>query len=463
MGIIQPVILIYTHLLLQIDIITCVDISSLMHAYEAVCGGMVCETTELKFHRQNGTLTNKHFCPACSCNETCFKTRNCCPDLFLKLPFVCVKTSIWNHEGLDVDTPHVAMIETCPLNVVQAVNSKCAFSVDMKNKLQNVPVTSRKTGLTYRNIHCLRCNEESGVKIEPWDIEIQCQEFADFNFLSSYEEVIEQAERGRCNISYSSIAVNSLWDDVCYGSPKLNNSDTSKVINKCNVTGTWNVFDPDIEYMCKMYDNKFRVFKNIFCYMCNPPIITEIPIGVCNVIGLWELYEQQTEEGFETVGGRTDINQFKNHYCFLCNVGSRRRTRSLFFNHYEMEEHFQIDTLAHALNFTVTLTFSRLNITEIIKGGKQFLESTNKDEINFFNSNKPYQVATVPTSLDMEKLMLKYVASTGKANFNRNYSFVNNIRQPCDNSNTCFFSSTCCIEKYFEKQVKCTDNSIDGD
>jgi hypothetical protein len=59
--------------------------------------------------------------------------------------------------------------------------------------VKNVPVSSVKSGITYRNIHCSACNDERNEDIVPWRINIDCAHLVDFNFLSSYAEIYNVA------------------------------------------------------------------------------------------------------------------------------------------------------------------------------------------------------------------------------------------------------------------------------
>jgi hypothetical protein len=52
-------------------------------------------------------------------------------------------------------------------------------------------------------MHCAKCNNEIDKYIIQWTFETDCAQFADFNFLSSYTEIIEYAKKQECNIYYS--------------------------------------------------------------------------------------------------------------------------------------------------------------------------------------------------------------------------------------------------------------------
>lgn len=41
------------------------------------------------------------------------------------------------------------------------------------------------------------------------------------------------------------------------------------LVDKCNITGEWEVHDEDILNACKNYKNQYGVFLNVFCFLCN--------------------------------------------------------------------------------------------------------------------------------------------------------------------------------------------------
>jgi hypothetical protein len=67
-------------------------------------------------------------------------------------------------------------------------------------------------------------------------------------------------------------------------------------VSSCNVSGMWKEYDEDIDFACQTYKNKHKFFKNIFCYICNPPVtsgeisriinITFLFLGVFNDFGI---------------------------------------------------------------------------------------------------------------------------------------------------------------------------------
>jgi hypothetical protein len=47
------------------------------------------------------------------------------------------------------------------------------------------------------------------------------------------------------------------------------------LIDNCNVIGTWKRYDKDINFACNTFENDLKFYKNIFCYLCNPPDVLD--------------------------------------------------------------------------------------------------------------------------------------------------------------------------------------------
>jgi hypothetical protein len=65
-----------------------------------------------------------------------------------------------------------------------------------------------------------------------------------------------------CSIAYLLAQNSGIEPRLCNGGD----------INECNISGTWQHYDQEIEFACHFYDSKYHFFKNVFCYMCNPPL-----------------------------------------------------------------------------------------------------------------------------------------------------------------------------------------------
>lgn len=264
------------------------NVSNIYGAYESVCGSLFCE--HIKVLNISNMSDYGDFCGECSCDRSCILNSNCCPDYFFS-HLSCVETNFlrFNTDRKN-DQRSVAMKVKCPDVADPETKQLCEITEDVENQLQNMPVSSTKTGFTYRNIHCFECHNESSADVKHWDLEIHCIEFTDFNFISSYSEIISYAKSKKCNMFYSHDYFGFPNDIYCG-----NNKPFLNTVSSCNESGTWLTYDEDIELACQIYDHKYHVFKNVFCYMCNPPLSISDPISRCNTTGLWTPYNEEIQ------------------------------------------------------------------------------------------------------------------------------------------------------------------------
>ena len=172
--------------------------TSLMQEYYILCGPDYFCLDASKTHQYDIHPTYSHahleLCPECSCDFTCVRIGNCCPDIFFALPELqCVNRTIIqgrNDTALDQYVSEL-MVVTCPPNTDGALREKCESQFDTQSRLQNFPVTGLEMPLTYYNQYCAECHEVKD--FIRWSLDINCTLFADFNFLSTLDEVISMA------------------------------------------------------------------------------------------------------------------------------------------------------------------------------------------------------------------------------------------------------------------------------
>lgn len=347
----------------------CLELSYVMDAYRARCGNKVCGP-------QKSDSTNemiREYCPECICEDICIFFNNCCPDHYFRFRLSCIATSLLDLNPIP-NEKSIAMISHCPVSSDNTTKKKCEMYTSLLQKFQNIPVYSRKSGLTYRNIHCSVCHNESLRDIHQWKIEIQCAEFADFNFLSSYSEIFDYAEEKKCDIFYSSSEIYGLHINTCEDNSIRDNA----MISKCNVSGTWKKYDADIDFACRIYDNKFYFFKNIFCHLCNPPddvTINEV-ISKCNATGLWNAFSADLEKAcFNNIQSPL-TTPFKNIYCYLCNINDRNKTHNM---HFKELVYFIEEKMENKSKFVLQFKSLDLNLESIIDSGTKYIKDTNPE------------------------------------------------------------------------------------
>ena len=304
-----------------------IDYTSLMQKYYLLCGPEYLCMAPNATHQFDIIPQNSYrhlgLCPHCLCDYGCVRRGDCCPDVFFRFPKQqCVnRTIIQGRKDITHDQEFSElMVTTCPEGSDKQVREKCEGTFDTNERLQNVPITSKENfALTYVNKYCAQCH---GVKnVLSWSLDIDCAEFADFNFLSTLGEVINLAYDSRCifqaYISERDLPI-KVNPEICYDPDSQKNR---RIYTKCNETGLWRTLDPSIHYACESrYHMEYRVFKNIFCYMCNPSVHKDHGIiHQCNVTGIWDSFEDDLKQACTELPEIQATIPYKNIFCYLCN------------------------------------------------------------------------------------------------------------------------------------------------
>ncbi|XP_063439695.1 uncharacterized protein LOC134720991 [Mytilus trossulus] len=430
------------------------NISKILDMYVSACGKQLCDQSKNISHGYQllyNTSVNLGVCPSCECDLDCVTRGDCCPDLFFSLHLSCTETKLLHKKYNKPDAPLFIMVGTC--NGTESERTRQCDSVfSPRDHLQNGPVTSRKTGLTYRNKHCSKCLNESIADLIPWRLEIDCLNFADFNFLSSYSEIISLATEQECNIFY--IASDSIKQPRNCSTV----NEAPGFVNKCNITGTWRNYDSSLEYACHHYDNRYKLFRNIFCFMCNPPEPTTL-ISECNVTGYWDSYHVDLLEACLRTPKSGITTPFKNYYCYLCNrnstIGSSKYLDAKM-NISEMmsDRYFKLEFHIEALDIRF--------IKEKIINDIHIQDEFEKEKSRKFTMNTKTEVQSeknikMYNTLNLTNIHRKYYAMMGTGYLCDRQSTQKSMNA-CDCDDNCYFKSKpCCIDKMFERSTACTD------
>ncbi|KAK3082945.1 hypothetical protein FSP39_009741 [Pinctada imbricata] len=173
--------------------------TSLMREYLLLCGPeYFCFESRQTYKWEignNDNFRNQRLCPECRCDKSCVNRGDCCPDLFFSFPKLeCVNRTIIKATENDRkrDSQFSALMVTdCPTGSDPDVSMKCTNLTDTKSRLLNFPVTAVEFPIHYYNRHCAKCNNVTEFKT--WKLDIFCGLMADFNYLSSVEDVISMA------------------------------------------------------------------------------------------------------------------------------------------------------------------------------------------------------------------------------------------------------------------------------
>ncbi|XP_060074623.1 uncharacterized protein LOC132554334 [Ylistrum balloti] len=300
------------------------DLNTLIHQFLLMCGyDYICHISNfpmLTFPAPDESYNITGVCPTCHCDNECMSRGDCCPDVYFALPpMTCVNTTLLNAtysskiRKLTPKPPSYEIVSSCPNGTGSRDRNRCEKTYSIKELLIRPPVASTKFPVSYKNKYCAKCNGENNTS--NWILDIDCLKFADFNFLSTYQEIIDQARNRKCRMRYT-----PMQHPVRPCELKIQPKD-KKITRSCNVFGSWKAFNQAIKLACEStYQLQFRQYKNVFCYMCNPPThISDDVIGRCNTTGMWYPYDAGLERACLYHSASQNTRPFKNIFCYLCN------------------------------------------------------------------------------------------------------------------------------------------------
>ncbi|BFZ01119.1 hypothetical protein BsWGS_04158 [Bradybaena similaris] len=163
--------------------------------------------------------------------------------------------------------------KSCPPNYLDDdVNSKCQNDISLAELDTDtfLHVTDNITGYIYYNEYCATCNSVS--QFTTWDLLVECM---------SYMSVFPARTPGellRLSLASDSGCTTSQWSPIDYAAYSCENSwFTRTVVDTCNVTGEWRVYDENVARACadtsglvsRVKVDEDQMYKNVFCAICN--------------------------------------------------------------------------------------------------------------------------------------------------------------------------------------------------
>ncbi|KAK3598839.1 hypothetical protein CHS0354_007445 [Potamilus streckersoni] len=230
----------------------------------------------------------------CTCSEDCIRTTTCCPDN----PYSYMKQSCLNIAiYLPVGSNQLArkMVDACPYHETHILPI-CREGVS--RSIFDVPVSSKRTRLSYVHRLCALCSMEKDNDLEPWEPVVAKCVSSPSEMTESFMDmaVLKQLlSEGKCVLVYNESVA---YDRNCI--PSVANENVEGIVDSCNVSGLWDRYDPDIDWACKHYATQFEQFANVFCFICNPDLVSHTSgplIDTCNVTGYWKENDITIEQG----------------------------------------------------------------------------------------------------------------------------------------------------------------------
>ncbi|KAL3882706.1 hypothetical protein ACJMK2_029019 [Sinanodonta woodiana] len=251
----------------------------------------------------------------CVCDNNCAHFQKCCPDN----PYAYLKQSCLNIALYQSERSYKVartMVDACPYHENHTLPI-CRTRVT--RSIFDVPVLSNKTLLAYVHRLCALCSLEKDNDLQPWEpVLAKC--------VSSHSEMAGDQmnttvlkrllSEGECVLVYNDLIPN-FYNCI----PSILR--VPGIVDSCNVTGMWERYDPDIDWACKHYTSQFEQFANVFCYICNPDIVSHNSgplIDTCNISGYWAQNDITIEQGCLQDNSLPRFHPFKNAFCYICNM-----------------------------------------------------------------------------------------------------------------------------------------------
>ncbi|KAL3832445.1 hypothetical protein ACJMK2_024087 [Sinanodonta woodiana] len=463
-----------------------VDRSKLIADTVLLCGiHSICNQSAIPFSVLPETEQQISSCAPCSCDVDCWSRGDCCVDLpYLYLTSSCQSTQlIFNGSNAQVNTNNkFEMIASCPETTLNLeIKEKCDDFRNEGSFLNNdiqAPVTSVITHVIYRNKYCASCHGDHDVI--PWDRFAECETPFDINIISTMNEFKTAFSEYNCSLLYEfPSSVQAIKHKRC------TNNHVGYTISTCNETGLWMDYDPSIEWACESFQPGvifLEDFQNIFCYICNPSIATvhhDVIIDRCNVTGEWQLYDKGLEDGCLNLPSIRRLRPFKNVYCMLCNGRNTRNNTlqghlgdlSLFISSslYGMIAHVQFSetSLSNLLGNRVAYWERSMVKFDIgMEAAKSdFINGDRTKNILIRNSSffVSYKVQRDIQRICAENSVCLHSNQDGySSSINSSHSiFCNSSYGCCSCNNNCLYDTTCCVNLLLnENPYDCISNEI---
>ena len=184
----------------------------------------------------------------------------------------CIRPQLFYKPNVHPDSSAYKMVISCPADFPDALKTKkCKAGQNNTNISDAIPITSKLTGLTYVNKHCLFCNEPqvSTASCDEWQIQLDDRYTNYRHRIILYpQSLMYWASNYFFNVHFVPKTQSSVKNCITYD------------VSSCNQTGLWDNYNKSIESVCRHGDDlpithsvngNILLFKNIACVHCNAP------------------------------------------------------------------------------------------------------------------------------------------------------------------------------------------------
>lgn len=423
------------------------NLTRLMSIYINSCGedGVCKDWPGLTNYQRNPIQTR---CPPCSCEDTCFRDKTCCPDKFFERKITRFRYPLSQMQMLiekSVSFPRYPVIDSCPPSAEKSYKSLCIRPSDGIE--ERIFVTSLVSNYTYYNIFCALCNGENKSNTVEWDIYIDGY-FHFMYFIESRNEMFTFLKR--------------FDNSVMFTPPeRLHSIISTAHAEKKTYSEISCPDDEDLQIACSSsYVNEFRLYKNVFCLLCKLKRLKRSH----HLINSCQTSVTDTIHKFCEVNPASELTYpYRNFYCFLCNIpnyiyhdsghsysdGNNKKYSFLDFSSNVYEDFLGI---RNRVTFHDIVFYDEIILNKIWKASAEKTKDSNINKLIQYTPNQlkyllTKMAAVYPHRICNQQVLPTIIQSNGTRNCNCSLPCL--FRDPC----------SCCMDTALLYPVDCISNT----
>ena len=194
---------------------------------------------------------------------------------------ICVRPQIQREQNVYLDSLAYRMIGKCPAEQSDTtVDKQCQKGFSNVGFNNIVPVTSYASNMTYVNIHCLKCNENTSleIKIKYWSPIITIESWGyTHHFFTDPQDTVSYLLKYEY---FNGMKTGNIH--FVPPNPELLQPCQQYDVTSCNETGLWDVYNKTTEELClsgysmpvirrPSATGTALSFRNMACLYCNQP------------------------------------------------------------------------------------------------------------------------------------------------------------------------------------------------